>query len=387
MQAVLTLLHRIERGMIEVVLPDGRCLRATGGKTGPAGKIVVRHKNFFRQLMSRGEMGFAEMFLEGWWTTPDLQSLLDVILMNNENLARHFPGTALFRLRDRLRHFFNANSRKQARRNIARHYDLGNAFYELWLDKTMTYSSAVFHSGRESLEEAQLNKYAAICDRLALQPNAKILEIGCGWGGFAEYVIRERGVRLTGITISREQHDHARRRLFEAGLADRAEILLRDYRDERGTYDGIVSIEMIEAVGEKYWPTYFSQLRNRLRPGGVAALQAITIADRLFPKYRTGTDFIQKYIFPGGMLPSVDMLYSHSRAAGLATVGCESFASCYSRTLREWRRRFNDHWDHIAMLGFDDYFHRMWNFYLAVSAAGFASGSTDVVQIALRRGE
>ena len=380
-----SLLNRIERGTIDVETPDGRRLRAAGREPGPHGEIAVLNPKFFRRLLAEGDLAFGEMFMERWWTTPDIQDLLDVILLNNENMARHFPGAGLLRLRERLRHCLRANSRIGSRRNIARHYDLGNDFYGLWLDETMTYSSALFRDARESLVEAQRNKYAAICDRLAPAPGDRILEIGCGWGGFAEYAARERGVRVTGLTISREQRDFARRRLFEAGLAGRAEILLRDYRDERGTYDGIASIEMIEAVGEKYWPAYFAALHNRLRPGGVAALQAITISDRLFPQYRTRADFIQKHIFPGGMLPSPGTLRARSEAAGLETVGSESFAASYSRTLREWRRRFNARWSRIAAMGFDDRFHRMWNFYLAASAAGFAAGTTDIVQVAYRR--
>ena len=380
-----SILDRIERGTIEVELPDRRRFRASGEAPGPHGEITVRNPKFFGRLLMEGDLGFGEMFMEGWWTTPDLQELLDVIMLNNENMARRFPGAGLFRLRQRLRHCLNANSRRGSRRNVARHYDLGNAFYGLWLDETMTYSSALFRDGRESLAEAQRNKYAAICDRLAPAPGDRILEIGCGWGGFAEYAVRERGVRVTGLTVSREQRDHARRRLFEAGLAERADILLRDWRDERGAYDGIASIEMIEAVGEKYWPAYFLALRDRLRPGGIAALQAITIADRLFPQYRTRADFIQRHIFPGGMLPSPAALRARAEAAGLRTIGAEGFARSYSRTLRSWRRRFNSRWDRIAALGFDDRFHRMWNFYLAASAAGFAAGTTDVVQIAYRR--
>ena len=385
LRLLLSVLDRIERGTIEVELPGGRRFRAVGAEPGPRGRFVIRNPKFFQRLLFEGDLGFGEMFMEGWWTTPDLQDLLDVILQNNENMARHLPGAGLYRIWAHLHHCLNANSRTGSRRNIARHYDLGNAFYGLWLDETMTYSSALFRNGQESLGEAQRNKYAAVCDRLAAATGDRILEIGCGWGGFAEYAVRERGLRVTGLTISREQHDYARRRLYEAGLAERAEILLRDYRDERGTYDGIASIEMIEAVGEKYWPAYFSALRDRLRPGGIAALQAITIADRLFPHYRSGTDFIQKHIFPGGMLPCPAALRDNSETAGLETLGTEAFAESYSRTLRAWRRRFNAQWDRIAALGFDDRFHRMWNYYLAASAAGFAAGTTDVVQIAFRR--
>ncbi len=380
-----TILRRIECGTIEVELPHCRPFRAAGDAPGPHGRIIVLNPGFVGRLLAEGDLGFGEMFMDGWWTTPNLQDLMDVIMLNNENIARSFPGAGLFRLRERLRHCLNVNSRRGSRRNVAHHYDLGNDFYALWLDETMTYSSALFWSGSESLAEAQRNKYAAICDHLAPAPGDRILEIGCGWGGFAEFAIRERHVTVTGLTVSREQQEYARKRLFEAGLADRAEILLRDYREERGVYDGIASIEMVEAVGEKYWPVYFRALHDRLRPGGVAALQAITIADRLFAQYRTRADFIQKHIFPGGMLPSLTALRGQAAAAGLETVGKDAFADSYSRTLRAWRRQFNARWNRIAALGFDERFRRMWNFYLAASAAGFAAGTTDVVQIAYRR--
>ena len=386
LRTFLSALRRLRRGAIQVELPDGRLYRAVGGEPGPEGRIVIHDGRFFGRLTKEGQLGFAEMYLAGWWTTPDLQKLLDAIALNGEETAGGFPGAGLFRACERLRHWLNANTRKGARRNIAHHYDLGNDFYRLWLDETMTYSSALFRNGQESLDEAQRHKFESICQRIAPAPGDRILEIGCGWGGFAEYAVRERGVRVTGLTISREQCDYARRRLFEAGLAERAEIVLRDYRDERGTYDGIASIEMIEAVGERYWPQYFATLHGRLRPGGVAALQAITISDRLFPQYRARADFFQKYIFPGGMLPSPSALSIHSAAAGLRSTGSMSFADSYSRTLREWRRRFNAQWTRIAMQGFDDRFHRMWNYYLAASAAGFAARTTDVMQIGFRRG-
>ena len=385
LKVLRSILDRIEHGAIDFELPDGKRIRAGGTAPGPCGTIVILNPAFFQRLIAEGNIGFGEMFMDGWWTTPDLQDLLDVILMNNENMARHFPGTGVVRLRERLRHWFNANSRKGSRRNIAHHYDLGNVFYSLWLDDTMTYSSGLFCNAGECLSDAQRNKYGAICDRLAAAPGDRILDIGCGWGGFAEYAARERGLRVTGLTISREQQDYARRRLFGAGLAERTEFVLRDYRDERGHYDGIASIEMIEAVGETYWPDYFSVLRERLRPGGRAAIQAIAIADHLFTTYRTAPDFIQKHIFPGGMLPSPAVLRDQADAAGLQTLDRQEFGESYSRTLREWRRRFNARWDRIAALGFDERFCRMWNFYLAASAAGFAAGTTDVVQVALRR--
>lgn len=382
-RALQAILNRLERGSIAVELPGGRVMRAVGEQAGPDGRIAVSHPKFLQRLFREGHLGFGEMFMDGWWTTPNLQALLDAIMLNNRTVGLKFPGAGLYRLWERLRHGLRANTREGSRRNIAHHYDLGNAFYALWLDETMTYSSALFQSPQESLAEAQRHKYAAICDRLAPAPGNRVLEIGCGWGGFAEYAVRERGLRVTALTISREQHDYARRRLFEAGIADRVNIVLRDYREERGTYDAVASIEMIEAVGEKYWPVYFSTLRERLRQGGVAVVQAITIADWLFPQYRASTDFIQRYIFPGGLLPSPAALREQAEAAGFRIVGTARFADSYARTLHEWRQRFNERRDAIAALGFDDRFCRMWNFYLAASAAGFASGTTDVVQVTL----
>ena len=381
----VSILRHIEFGAIEVELPNGQRVSAEGSMPGPRCKITIMHRGFFWRLLGEGHLGFAEMYMDGWWTTPDLQEFMDLVMLNNESVVRQFRGAGIFRLWERLRHRLNANSLIGARRNIARHYDLGNEFYSMWLDATMTYSSALFRSGHETLEEAQNNKYAAICDQLALMPGDRILEIGCGWGGFAEYAIRERGVQVTALTISKEQHDFTRRRLFEAGMNEKGHVMLRDYRDERGNYDAVVSIEMIEAVGEMYWPTYFNTLYNRLTPGGTAALQAITITDRLFPVYRTRTDFIQKHIFPGGMLPCQAALGKLAGAAGLTPLGVETFGDSYSRTLRLWRRRFNGQWSHIAKLGFDERFHRMWDFYLASCAAGFAAGITDVLQVAYRK--
>ena len=385
LRALLVILRRLEIGSLEVRMPDGGVYRAAGDKPGPDAQIAISNPHFLRRLFREGHLGFGETYMDGWWTSPDLQALLDIVMLNNDGVGLSFPGAGLFRLRERLRHVFNANTRRGSRRNIAYHYDLGNDFYALWLDETMTYSSALFCGARESLTDAQRNKYAAICNRIAPAPGDRVLEIGCGWGGFAEYAARERGLKVTGLTLSREQWDYARRRLFEAGLADRARIVLRDYREERGAYDAVASIEMIEAVGEKYWPVFFSTLRERLRPGGVAAVQAITIAERLFPQYRNSTDFVQRYIFPGGMLPSPAALREGAEAAGLEAIASASFPDSYSRTLRVWRRRFNARRERIAALGFDERFHRMWDFYLAASAAGFVSGTTDVVQIAYRR--
>ena len=384
-ETFFSIMQRLEVGSVDIVLPDRRVFRVDGAQPGPHGVLDVLNPEFFTRLAREGEIGFPEMYMDGWWTTPDLQTLLDVLILNNDNVASSFPGAALIRAYERLRHWLRANSKRGAKRNISYHYDLGNEFYALWLDQTMTYSSALFSGQGETLRDAQQNKYASICDRMQLGRGDHVLEIGCGWGGFAEYAIRERGARVTGLTLSREQHDYAKKRLFEAGLAERAEIVLRDYRDETGAYDGIASIEMFEAVGERYWPSYFATVRERLRPGRIASLQVITIADRLFGQYRRSTDFIQKYIFPGGMLPSPSRLREESIAAGLEILGSVEFADSYSRTLREWREMFNQRWGQIAEMGFDQRFNRMWNFYLACCAACFRANTTDVTQLALRR--
>jgi len=266
-----------------------------------------------------------------------------------------------------------------------RHYDLGNEFYGLWLDDTMTYSSAIFETGQESHEAAQTAKYASMVDEMGVQPGDHVLEIGCGWGGFAEYAARERGLRVTGLTISEEQFKYARDRIEKAGLSHLVEFKLQDYRDETGLYDGIASIEMFEAVGEQYWPVYFDSVRERLKPGAQATLQIITVEDRRWDVYKRGVDFIQKYIFPGGMLPSPSVLRAQVQKAGLDVVKSKEFGPSYSITLRRWFETFNGQWDRIAQMGFDDRFRRMWNFYLTSCASTFQSGNCDVTQITIRK--
>ncbi len=383
--AVFDTVSRLERGALEFAFPDGRVFRAAGPAPGPEGRIDVKDGRMFARLVRDADIGFAEAYMDGWWETPDLQALLDVALINNNQVSRPFSGARIARLIERLRHWMNRNSKTGSRRNIAAHYDLGNDFYRRWLDPTMTYSSALFRGSQESLETGQINKYAAICDSIAAPEGGRVLEIGCGWGGFAEYAASVRGLRVTGLTISREQHDFARRRIFEKGLADRVDIVLRDYREERGRYDGVASIEMFEAVGQKYWPVYFDTVRDRLEPGARATLQVITIADALFDGYRKSVDFVQKHIFPGGMLPSPGALRDQAQRARLDLVGSIEFGQSYSETLRRWRDRFNAQWDEIAPMGFDERFNRMWNFYLASCASCFMAGTTDVTQITLRR--
>ena len=387
---IFDIISRIEVGALEFELPDGRVFRAQGATPGQTGRMIVHRPKMFWRMATGAELGFAESYLDGDWSTPDLQAVLDVAIENNKAVARGLPKSRWIAAFESLQHWLNRNTRRQARKNIEAHYDLGNQFYGKWLDPSMTYSAGLFEEQGESLEDAQRNKYRSICDRMGLRQGDHVLEVGCGWGGFAEYAARERGAKVTGLTISPAQLEFAQRRMQEQGLNERVELVLRDYRDERGQYDGVASIEMFEAVGEKYWPSFFETVHDRLKPGAQASLQIITIADDLFERYRNRVDFIQKYIFPGGMLPSVAALKDQTARSGLEWVDIKRFGEGYSETLRQWRTRFLDVWDEVQALpsdkaAFDERFRRMWEFYLAICAACFRAGTTDVVQLSLKR--
>ncbi|PHO03997.1 SAM-dependent methyltransferase [Rhodobacteraceae bacterium 4F10] len=382
---VFEVAQKINTGRIDFVMPDGRRFRAEGTQVGPVAELIVHDEDTFARLVREGDLGFCDAYIEGGWSTPDLQAFLDFLQSDNDALYDGFPGMFFVRLYERMRHWMNRNTREQAKKNISHHYDLGNAFYALWLDETMTYSSALFKTGQESMEAAQTAKYASMVDEIGVQPGDHVLEIGCGWGGFAEYAAKERGLRVTGLTISQEQLNFARQRIEREGLSDLVEFRLQDYRDETGEYDGIASIEMFEAVGEKFWPVYFETVRDRLKPGKNATLQIITLTEERFETYRKGVDFIQKYIFPGGMLPSPTALHSEISKAGLQFVRSVEFGESYSQTLRRWHEVFNSKWDEVQRLGFDDRFRRMWNFYLTSCAAAFHSGNCDVTQITMSR--
>ena len=382
---VFDIARGMNRGRIDFVLPDGRVFRAEGKAPGPVAQLDIHNPDIFARLIRDGDLGFSDAYLEEWWSTPDLMAFMDLIHADNDVLFDGFPGMGLVRAFERARFWLRSNSRRQAKKNIAHHYDLGNDFYGLWLDETMTYSSALFETGQESMERAQIAKYAQLVDQMGAKPGDHVLEIGCGWGGFAEYAAKERGLRVTALTISREQFDYARDRIAAAGLSDMVELKLQDYRDETGTYDGIASIEMFEAVGEKYWPVYFNTVRERLKPGANATLQIITVQDKRWDVYRRGVDFVQKHIFPGGMLPSPMALRSEVERAGLKIARSVEFGESYSQTLRRWHDTFNSRWEEISQLGFDDRFRRMWNFYLTSCAATFHSGNCDVTQITLTR--
>ena len=301
---VFAMTKEMNNGRIDFVLPDGRIFRATGKNAGPVAELYIHNDDIFARLIREGDLGFCDAYLDEWWSTPDLQAFMDLVHADNENIYDGFPGMTLVRAFENFRFWLQRNHKEQARKNISYHYDLGNEFYSLWLDETMTYSSALFVTGQESHEAAQIAKYASMVDEMGAQSGDHVLEIGCGWGGFAEYAARERGIKVTGLTISEEQFNYAQDRIEKAGLSDMVTFKLQDYRDETGVYDGIASIEMFEAVGEKYWPTYFDTVRERLKPGKNATLQIITVQDRRWDVYRRGVDLSRNTSFPAACCPA-----------------------------------------------------------------------------------
>jgi cyclopropane-fatty-acyl-phospholipid synthase len=380
---VLDVLRRIERGRLLLTLPDGRSIECGPGDR--AAVLHVRDWRVFGAIAAKGDIGFGEAYMDGAWSTPDLVDLLSLFAANRDAIDRAVRGGVVTGSMQRLKHLLNANTRRGSRRNIAAHYDLGNDFYALWLDPSMTYSSALFEGDQtRSLEAAQAAKIRRALDRIAPRPGDHILEIGCGWGALAEIAARDYGCRVTGITLSRAQLLHSQLRIARQGLDDRVNFELRDYRDVSGRYDHIVSIEMIEAVGERYWPAYFATIARALVPGGRACVQAITIDDRRFDRYRSGTDFIQQYIFPGGMLPSPSRFRADAAGQGLAVTGDHAFGRDYAETLRRWRETFLHRAADVRALGYDERFIRMWDFYLAYCEAGFDTLCTDVHQFELK---
>ncbi len=379
--ALRGLLH-MGHGRLSIRMPDGRTVLIEGRAEGPEATLILHNWNLAHRALTGGTIGVAESYIDGDWESPDVTAFLELFLINvevGENLAGGARGLA--RVVELIRHWLRSNSRAQAKKNISAHYDLGNTFYSKWLDETMTYSSALYQDGANDLAGAQTAKYRALAQAAGLKAGDHVLEIGCGWGGFAEYAASEIGCRVTGLTISREQLAFARQRIEKAGLSDRVDLRFQDYRDETGRYDGVVSIEMFEAVGEKYWPTYFSKVRDCLKPGGRAGLQIITIKPEAYQAYRANPDFIQRYVFPGGMLPTENHLKSLGEAAGLEMVGHRAFGPDYGLTLAEWRQRFWNAWEEIQPMGFDLRFKRLWEFYMYYCEAGFRSGHINVRQV------
>ncbi len=376
---VLKALDRLTIGRLTVCLPDGTVRRFGNLSDSREAVLEVRDWHFFRRVLLDGDIGFAEAYMEGDCDSPDLPKLIGLLAENQQALGSIANSNVVHNLALKVLHRWRHNSRAGSKRNIHAHYDLGNRFYGLWLDPTMSYSSALFDGEAKTLEAAQTAKYERVLAQIGAKQGDSILEIGCGWGGFAEVAAR-RGMRVTAITISREQLDYARARLERAGLADRVDLQFRDYRDIEGQYDHIVSIEMIEAVGERYWPDYFAVLKRHVSPGGSALVQAIVIADDFFEGYRSRPDFIQTYIFPGGMLLSPQRLGEQCRRAGLKIAELYSFGLDYAHTLETWLGRFDAVSEQVERLGFDARFRRMWRYYLAYCAAGFSTRRTDVLQ-------
>ena len=372
---VFKLLEKLSGGMLEVRLPDGSSRLFGTGEHGVT--LNVHDEAMFSAVLARGDIGLAESYLDGHWDSPDITGLLTLLARNRAALKTAVYGSWRGLLAARWRHWLNANSKAGSKRNIMAHYDLGNDFYKLWLDPSMSYSSALYRAVDDGdLETAQRAKYRRILRRLHAEPGQSVLEIGCGWGGFAELAVAD-GLQVTGLTLSPAQLEWAQKRVPQADLR------LQDYRDTSEQFDHIVSIEMFEAVGESWWPTYFKSVAKALKPGGRAVIQSITIRDDLFADYRKGTDFIQQYVFPGGMLPSRAAFRAAAARQGLAVHAEYAFGEDYARTLAEWRLAFEAKWPQIAALGFDEHFRRLWRMYLCYCEAGFLAGNIDVVHFEL----
>jgi len=381
----LRLAGLVRAGHLKLTLPDGSVHCFGGHGPGPCAEVILHSPRAIRRLALGGSLGWAEAYLDGDWSSPDLRAVMGLAVANEEEWDAVLRGNALVRLVSRILHALRPNTRRGARRNIAAHYDLGNEFYAAWLDPSMTYSSAEFAASNETLEEAQARKVRNLLAAIDLRPGHSLLEIGCGWGYLAETAARDFGARVVALTLSREQHAYAMARISKAGLADRVEIRLQDWRDVKERFDRVASVEMFEAVGEAYWAPFFSALRDRLTPGGRAGLQIITIADRYFETYRRSADFIQRYVFPGGMLPSPARLREETSRAGLIWQSEAWFGQSYAETLRQWNARFQDAWPRLAPLGYGERFKRLWEYYLCYCETGFRAGWTDVGRFVLAR--
>ncbi|HYE27501.1 MAG TPA: cyclopropane-fatty-acyl-phospholipid synthase family protein [Allosphingosinicella sp.] len=388
------ILDRIDRGLeqgaIEATLPDGHRRLLGGRRPGPRPIVHLHSWRSLARLITSGSVGWYKAWEQGEWSSPDPVPLFDLFMRNAETLGNTGRAKGLFRLINRLAHRFRGNDKDGARENISHHYDLGNDFYRAWLDEGMTYSSAVFAepiSAEEPLEEAQQRKLRLLLDRLELKPGDRLLDIGCGWGSLAETAARDYGARVVGLTLSEEQKDWAERRIAKAGLRGSVEFRLQDYRDVEGVYDAVASVEMVEAVGQEYWPAYVDSIARVLKSGGLAALQFISIREPLFENYAANADFIQTYIFPGGMLVSERRLEALAESAGLSWRDRRGFGLHYAETLRRWRARYDSAVEEGRLpAGFDEPFHRLWRYYLMYCEGGFRGGGIDVAQVTLVKG-
>ena len=388
-RATLKLLLRLKHGTLTVKLPDGSVQRFGNGES-PMASLHLLNWNVCSAALKSGDIGFAESFIAGDWTTPHLTELLRVLIINRKEVEDVIYGTWLGRFAYRIKHLLNRNTKANSQKNIHAHYDLGNAFYELWLDGTMNYSSAIFETPETSMKDAQHAKVRRALRMAQVKPGDRVLEIGCGWGALAEKATKEFDASIVGVTLSTEQLEWAQKRMQREGVAERADLRLQDYRDIGKTtpdapFDAICSIEMVEAVGQAYWPEYFQTVARLLKTGGYACIQSIVIADDLFERYIGSTDFIQQYIFPGGCLPCPKEFRAQARAAGFEVVDEFSFGQDYARTLQLWREDFVAQESHVLQLGFDKRFIRIWEFYLSYCEAAFTEANTDVVQYTLRK--
>ena len=379
------LVGMIEHGEIHIQTPSGEVIRGAGAHPGPVGRLTLHRARAVRRLLLDGDIGFGESYMAGDWSSPDLAALIEVVALNHDRMMPALSGSPLARLAHRLLHLGHANTKRGSAKNIPAHYDLGNDFYAAWLDPDMTYSSGLYEQAGWTLEQAQTAKQDAVIDGLRLAGGERVLEIGCGWGALARRLAREHGCHVTGLTLSSAQLDHARGCVGDGYGRGAVDLRLQDYRDVRGSFDRIVSIEMLEAVGKAFWPTYFSTLRDRLRPGGTAVLQVITMADAPFATYQHSVDFIQRHIFPGGMIPTDGLVRSHAQAHGLVLDGFRAFGAGYAQTLNHWRERFHRAWPKLRGAEFDDRFQRKWDFYLSYCEGGFRAGLLDVGLYQLRR--
>jgi len=345
--------------------------------------IAVHNPKFYFNILKGGSTGLAECYVRDEFTTSDLTSLIE-LTARNIDLTHRFSGILRIKfLKNLLKNIFASNTKSKSKEHISKHYDLGNEFFSIWLDKTLTYSSAIYEKPTDNLSNAQINKYNKLIDFIKPKPGDKVLEVGCGWGGFAEHLAKNYDVKLDCITISKKQLEFAKKRIFNAGLNEKVNIRFLDYRDVKGQYDSIASIEMIEAVGEKYLNKYFSMIKNNLKPDGIGAIQAIIIKDELFDQYRKSEDFIQKYIFPGGFLPSLQSIKEHTEKSGLQLTAYNSYGIHYSNTLKKWRENFISSWSDISKQGFDQSFKKIWDFYFSYCEAGFKSKNIDLIQFSL----
>ena len=380
---LLAILSNLHCGRLTLTLPDGSQHQFSGAMSGPDSDLTIHTESALRRLLHDGKMGFCEAFMDGEASSQSLPTLIELAVLHDKYLENALKTNIFRQAGLRLFHTLRRNNKPGSAKNIAHHYDIGNSFYQAWLAPTMTYSSAVFDSETDDLTTAQLNKYKRLAELADIQSGDRVLEIGCGWGGFAKFVSQHIGAHVTGITISQAQLAYAKASLAEAGLQNKVDLKLMDYRDLQGRFDKIVSIEMFEAVGQAYWPVYFDTISRMLKSGGRAVIQSITIDHDAFQSYRDQPDFIQRYIFPGGMLPSMPMLQTPVAQAGLELVAENGYASDYARTLQEWRARFLAAWPALAGDKFDNRFKRMWELYLAYCEGGFRAGMIDVKQILL----